>query len=498
MRTRTPYLALAAIAALGAYAAPAIAAPTATKITSPADPAFITYSSNGASSLAVTGSSNGGRAKLDIRCDGTTSILLKPDVVPNGHGNFGTTIPASTMAKLAGQYCSLHAVPANSTSGSPGFAGVRLAVASLALGTVKSGAIINYRVKAPQISGRGEYGSVGTCGIEGSATFSSRYTVSSDVFTCAARLSNDIGARSALQIDGQNAYTPAGAATLFPNSSNLPGLQPLTVSVTGDPATGNVTIRESETLVKCAPDATTWPVNPATCTSFVPAAVRLDRTVVQSSNGRQASVIDAYTSLDGAAHKVSAIYENAATSGAAFQFPWLAPTYTLYSTNYLVPPSPVSPFTFFAKYASAADGDTHHDVGAAVVQLSPTAMAFKSPTSLWVQEDRSVPPSGPLTMGFAYAWGATGTEVASAAAAIQPALAVPCVVPRTLNMTVAQARDSFRRAGCQLGSVRKEPSSKFKKFRIKAQSSNQGAKVPSGTKINITLSWGVAKLSQSK
>jgi beta-lactam-binding protein with PASTA domain len=65
-------------------------------------------------------------------------------------------------------------------------------------------------------------------------------------------------------------------------------------------------------------------------------------------------------------------------------------------------------------------------------------------------------------------------------------------------MTVAQARDSFRRAGCQLGSIRKEPSKKFKKFRIKAQSSNQGAKVPSGSKINITVSWGVAKLSTSK
>ena len=80
---------------------------------------------------------------------------------------------------------------------------------------------------------------------------------------------------------------------------------PLTVSVTGDPATGNVTIRESETLVKCAPDATTWPVNPATCTSFASAGVRLDRTIVQSSNGREASVIDAYTSLDGAARRAA-------------------------------------------------------------------------------------------------------------------------------------------------------------------------------------------------
>jgi hypothetical protein len=288
MRNRIPLLALLAAGALGALAGPASAAVTGTRITSPVDPAFIAYPATGASSLVVSGDSNGKTDKVDIRCDGTVALLLKANVTPNAAGQFGTTISAATMGKLAGQSCVLRAVPANAVSTSAHFAGVRLLVSDLTLGTTKTGTLINYRVRAAQLSGRGVYGSVGTCGIEGSATFSSGYTTSADVFNCAARLANNIGARSAIQVDGANAFTPAGAATLFSTSSSLPGLAPLTVSVTSDPATGNMTIRESEVIVKCSPDATTWPVNPATCTSFVPAGVRLDRTVTQSGNGRLA------------------------------------------------------------------------------------------------------------------------------------------------------------------------------------------------------------------
>jgi hypothetical protein len=204
-------------------------------------------------------------------------------------------------------------------------------------------------------------------------------------------------------------------------------------------------------------------------------------------------VIDSWTSTDGKAHRVNAVYENGSNGGAAFNFPWLSSVFTLYSTGYQVPPSPTSPFTYYVKYASASDGDPRHDLGAAIVQLAPQAMAFKSPTSLWVQEDRTVPASGALTMGLAYAWGSTAGEILSSAATVQPTLALPCVVPRALNMTLAQARDSFRKAGCQLGLVRKQPSLKFKKFTIKSQTSRSGATVLNGTKINVILSAGKPK-----
>jgi hypothetical protein len=498
MRTRPSLIALLAIGALGALAAPAIAAPTQTKITLPADPSYITYPATGASGLAVTGTSNGKGDKVDLRCDGTIGLVLKAGVEPNTSGVFSTTVAAVTMAKLGGQSCVLRAVPAGSkATTNPAFAGPRLMVGDVRLVTIKggpsNGAVVDYRVRAPQLTGRGVYASIGSCGVEGSATFSSTYVTSADIFACAGRLANTIGAQSAIQVDGVNAYTSAGAASLFTApapSANLPGLAPLAVAVSTDPATGNLTIRESEVIVKCAPDAATWPVNPATCTSFTPSGVKLDRTITQGRDGRLASVIDTWTTTDGQPHKLSATYENGATSGAAFQFPWLTKEWTLYDTNYLVPPSPTSPFTYLVKYASAADNDTKHAQGAAIVQLAPDAMAFRSGSSTWVKEVRTVPATGSLTIGNAYVWGTTTAEITASAAAVQATLTLPCVVPRTLGMTLPQARDSLRKAGCQIGSLVHEISGKVKKYHVKAQAPRAGLTVPNGTKVTVTVSDG--------
>ena len=332
-------------------------------------------------------------------------------------------------------------------SRAPRSSGRACSIGDVRLITVKggpsNGAVVDYRVRAPQLTGRGVYSSIGSCGVQGSATFSATYTVSTDVFACAARLANTIGAQSAIQVDGVNAFASEGAASLFTGSANLPGLSPLAVAVSTDPATGNLTIRESEVIVKCAPDQTTWPATPATCTSFTPSGVRLDRTITQGRDGRLASVIDTWTSTDGHAHKLSATYENGSISGAAFWFPWLTKNWVLYDTGNLVTPSATSPFSYLVKYASASDNDTKHSQGSALVQLAPEAMAFRSSSSLWVKEVRTVPATGNLTIGLAYVWGTTTAEVTASAAAVQTSLTLPCVVPRTLGMTIPQASDSL-------------------------------------------------------
>jgi hypothetical protein len=506
MRTRPTLIAVLALGALGALAGPALAAPTQSKIALPADPSYITYPATGASGLAVTGQTNGKSDKIDLRCDGTIALVLKAGLTPNTSGVFSTTIAAANMAKLGGQSCVLRAVPAGSkATTNPAFAGPRLLVGDVRLVTIKggpsNGAAVDYRVRAPQLAGRGVYASVGSCGVEGSATFSASFVTSADIFTCSARLAYSIGAQSAIQVDGANSFTPAGAATLFTTpapSANLPGLTPLALAVSTDPATGNTTIRESEIIVKCAPDATTWPVNPATCTSFAASGVRLDRTITQGRDGRLASVIDTWTSTDGQPHKLSTTYENGATSGAAFQFPWLTKQWTLYDTNYLVPPSPTSPFSYLVKYASAGDNDTKHAQGAAIVQLAPEAMAFRSNSSVWVKQVRTVPGTGNLTIGNAYVWGTSTAEVTASAAAVQATLTLPCVVPRTLGMTLPQARDSLRKAGCLFGSLVHETSGKVKKYHVKAQAPRAGLTVPNGTKVTVTVSDGPHKTPVKK
>jgi hypothetical protein len=498
MRTRTALAPLLALAALGVLVAPAAAAPTQTKITLPADPSYITYPATGVSGLAVTGTSNDKSAKIDLRCDGTVALVLKANVIPNASGVFTTTIAASTMAKLGGQYCVLRAVPAGSKATTdPAFAGPRLLIGDVRLVTVKggpsNGAVVDYRVRSPQLTGRGMYSSIGACGVQGSATTSATFVTSADVFTCAARLANTIGARSAMQVDGNNAFGSAGAATLFAGatpSANLPGLAPLALTVSTDPATGNTTIRESEIIVRCAPGGTVWPATPATCTSFTASGVRLDRTITQGRDGRLASVIDTWTSTDGAAHKLDAVYENGSIGGAAFQFPWLTQTWTLYTTSILVPSSPTTPFNYLVKYASAADNDPKHAQGGVVTQVAPEAMAFRSNSSLWVKEVRTVPATGSLQVGFAYVWATTTAELAASIAAVQPTLTLPCVVPRVLGLTVPQAKDALRKVGCQIGSTSIQVSGKVKKYRVKAQAPRAGLTVPNATKVSVVISSG--------
>ena len=76
---------------------------------------------------------------------------------------------------------------------------------------------------------------------------------------------------------------------------------------------------------------------------------------------------------------------------------------------------------------------------------------------------------------------------------MQPTLTLPCVVPRTLGLTLPQARDSLRKAGCQAGSIVHEISGKVKKYRVKAQAPKAGLTVPNGTKVTVTISDGARK-----
>ena len=52
-------------------------------------------------------------------------------------------------------------------------------------------------------------------------------------------------------------------------------------------------------------------------------------------------------------------------------------------------------------------------------------------------------------------------------------------------MTLPQARDSLRKAGCQIGSLVHEISGKVKKYHVKAQAPRAGLTVPNGTKVTV-------------
>ena len=113
-----------------------------------------------ASGLAVTGTSNGKSDKVDLRCDGTIALVLKPGLIPNAAGVFSTTVVrcGHGEARRAVLRAARRAGRLKPTT-SPSFAGPRLLVGDVHLVTVKggpsNGAVVDYRVRAPQLSGRG-------------------------------------------------------------------------------------------------------------------------------------------------------------------------------------------------------------------------------------------------------------------------------------------------------------------------------------------------------
>ncbi len=108
---------------------------------------------------------------------------------------------------------------------------------------------------------------------------------------------------SAVQVDGANPFGAAGAENVCGSNCALSGIPTPTVAHSINPANGNLTITESEPLVKCSPDPTRYPPTIGTsCTSFVPTGVAVNRTTYQYANGRQSELIDSYVSTDHAAH----------------------------------------------------------------------------------------------------------------------------------------------------------------------------------------------------
>ena len=68
-----------------------------------------------------------------------------------------------------------------------------------------------------------------------------------------------------------------------------------------------------------------------------------------------------------------------------------------------------------------------------------------------------------------------------------------CVVPNVKSKTVPKAKAALRARRCAAGKVRQAFSGKVKKGRVIAQSRRPGARLPRGTKVNLTVSKGAKK-----
>jgi hypothetical protein len=198
------------------------------------------------------------------------------------------------------RYCRLMAVPSGTPVTDftpftgPFVGGGELSLQDVATGP-NTGTVFDQYIDQAQSKGFADYDSLGDSGLADMQLFDAAGASSPVLFAdnASLRFSHDDGTgqiRPSATVDGAPAYT---SFTAQAKAVGNPGLPALTVTHSVDPATGDVTFHENQDLVGCHPSE-------ASCTSFVPSHLRVERTVRQDHEGRWARITDVVRNLDGA------------------------------------------------------------------------------------------------------------------------------------------------------------------------------------------------------
>ena len=294
MRFLLPALLLVLVAA-----APAQAEVTASQIGAPSDPTSVLYDTSAphAETIAVAGTATGS-GNVDIACvRGPRLYRLVTDVGVAANGTFALAdVPVDhivdpTNYGTAGRTCRLAAVPAGTTPQAlDAFTGPELRVSIFTP---------SYLDVPGANHGKLTGFDLGVAGPEYSSQVSATCGVSTLVHTpdSPEPVGRGLNCGGYLDptVDRQPAYTAEGAT--FSPAPLDPGRSELKLSGPRLDASGNITITETNPLVRCAPD-------PVTCTVLQSAGVELVRTTTVFSGARIAAVTDRWVSADGKAHRL--------------------------------------------------------------------------------------------------------------------------------------------------------------------------------------------------
>jgi PASTA domain-containing protein len=486
--------------ALGALlAAPlaAGAAVTATTVSQPAtDPSVLVFVEPAGVPLTVSGTSNGGTGRLDLRCEGAATPVVDANVRPAATGVWTTTLSVATVSRLSARTCLLHAVPhGNAGTNRVAFAGKRVMFqrsrVTAVVGGPNNGVPYDFRYWAPQLLGRSIWQSVSNCGLAGAATIApTTFHVSGSAFPCAGFVAPTTSGRAGVLVDHVNAYMPSAAATLFNGSANALGLLASQTSISTDPSTGNVLIRETENLLRCSPDAAALPATALTCSSFVSAGVKLDRLIIQQGDGRQALVTDTWSSTDGRHHEVDAFYEDRLGGTApVVSFPW-AGGFTSYPPGFTQSPPPTAPFSFFTRSSpSAADGDQDNPQGAITLQDRPTSLRFRTSSAIWTQYVRTLTPETPTHVSFGFSWATSQAELTTLIGQAERSLGpAHCLVPNLVGRTLTDSKRLLLAGHCKVGKIKYATSKVRRKNRVIRQGHRPATTLRGGSGVTLLVS----------
>src|SRR5215216_5073987 len=469
MRRSLPLAIVLAVLAAGPSVAQA--AITGSTISSPADPHFVLIDPDTPSvpTVSIAGTATG-TGSVDIVCvrDGVGyGDVFAGDVPVAADGTFAVSdVPLISQwgvrhPNASEGACRLLAWPAGASPADPGaFSGPRLALSKISrqryaagsganAGVVFDAYVLASGVGFSSLSRPFGYVGLNQADILDPATFR---TASSGFYNSGALERDPAGPRFSLEIDGQSAYPPAVAATgigYTPTYAN-PGVVGVTIDVTRfSPTTGDMTVREINPLVRCAPD-NAHPPTAAGCQRFVPVPVTLVRTTEYSGGNQVARVVDRWTSTDGRAHRLDL---------SLLQSPCLGTVYSCSAqVAYRLPGGATSAVrqdgTSTGAVAAgpilARDAADAARGGAAVI-LGQGADSIRfhrdtyNDTFVLDYRGRAIPGTGSLVMSHTYALTRSADEIDALASALAPA--PPTAQPHTATTPKPPAAPAISRHG---------------------------------------------------
>jgi hypothetical protein len=390
---------LSLLVLLGGPPAAASAEVEASRITAPADPAYTLFDRAPLPhqpDLTVSGTTVGS-GSISLRCyygKGANEYLrVAEKVTPTGN-SFSLSVETGSLyggPSYEGP-CVLRAVPYEDPKAQPPgspeeeaadpFQGPHIANSRFEV-FAEEGIAEDYELESNSLSSQFEIESVGDCGLFRSNLFApSSLAKSTRLFECDAALYEEDeppfgkATRSELQVDGTDAYGPATAAYLERRLGvNIPAAPQISVTQAFDATTGLDTIHEVDPIVRCTPGVS-FPPTATSCTSFVSTGVQLERVWQTSAEGRAASMTDSWSSTDGQAHTLDALYHqelvDAGKSGGSYELPGSAAFAA--ATRGELAPLPSGPGAIYYKVdaETPAGGDGEHPQGAIVYDPAPS------------------------------------------------------------------------------------------------------------------------------
>ena len=416
-RRRWTWAAVIGVAGSLAGVPPAGAATfSASQVTAPAAGAELFYdadSGSGSTTVAGTVTPSTTSTSGDLLCysaPGSAPFTVATGIAVTA-GRFSADVSLQAIASRA---CRLRFVPHGSVPGptaAASFSGPQVSV-SEQFTRSQNGNEYGYYVLSGTLPWSFAFDSLGECAINASYATDTDTLGSYLLFDGAGCLNESSGVapnqgtRSAVQVDGLNAYPPGAIASL----TGVAGFIPLSYSASFDANHDTVTIGETDTLAVCASPGG-YPPSTANCPSLTPSGVQVQQTTTLQPGGQIARLTDTFASTDGHAHSLDLLLGQSITAPAAnetpaFRFPGQAA-----SAGHGAPDSfdlfGGGPGSIIVIADAAAAPATSNPIGALTYEVPPTAAAFTSApgartATFLLHYAESIPASGSVSLSWSY------------------------------------------------------------------------------------------------